>query len=204
MTRRKADKLPAAKTTPEAITLLGRYAALQASIDARRAQAEVAIAETRAAVDAAIAPDEAALKAIFNQLKPWWSVAHDELTDGKRKSIELGGCLIGHRMTPPKVTFAKADEAVIIDWLSEHGFTDLVRTKSELDKPAIIKAVRLDVDHAKIAGTPEATRIASVIWNLNEVGVTITQKEEFFIAPIPPVEPATVVVEDALAEQVPA
>ena len=99
-------------------------------------------------------------------------------------------------MSPPKVTYAKAEEAVIIDWLTEHGFCELVRTKSELDKPAIIKAVRLDLDRDKIAGTPEATQIASVIWNLNEVGVTITQKEEFFIDRLLPKEDRVEVVPD--------
>ena len=91
------------------------------------------------------------------------------------------------------MTFAKADEPVIIDWLTEHGFAELVRTKSELDKPAIIKAVRLD---ANITDPVEATQAASVIWNLHECGVTITQKEEFFIDRLPPKEEGVEVVED--------
>ena len=45
-------------------------------------------------------------------------------------------------------------------------------------------------------GTDDASEAARVIWHLNEVGVTITQKEEFFIDRLPPREERVEVVED--------
>lgn len=188
MTRRKSDKLPAAQSTAEAIAILGRYAQLQASIDARRADAEAKIAEIRAAVDGAIAPDEALLKSLFKQVQPWWTVNADELTQGKRKSIELGGCLIGHRTTTPKLKLAEITEGEAIESLKEQNFDAYLRVIEELDKQALIKALG--------AGDEAAAK-------LRELGFEIAQKDQFFIAPIPPIEPKVQVVDAPVAEVLP-
>lgn len=177
--RRKAEKLPAAQSLPEAVAILGRYAQLQTSIDARRADAEVKIAEIRAAVDAAIAPDETLLKSLFNQVKPWWAVNADDVTGGKRKSVELGGCLVGHRTTTPRLTLAEVTEQEAIESLKEWALEDFLRIKEEFDKPAILKELDADSDDGrKLAG----------------LGFRKSQREEFFIAPIPPVEPKVEIV----------
>lgn len=177
--RRKAEKLPAAQSAAEAIAMLGRYAQLQASIDARRAQSEAKIAEIRAAVDAAIAPDEAEVKALFKQVQPWWTVNAEEFTQGKRKSIELGGCLIGHRTTTPKLKLAEITEGEAIESLKERKLDAFLRVTEELDKQAIIKALA--------AGDDGAMKLA-------ELGFQVSQKDQFFIAPIPPVEPKVEII----------
>ena len=195
MTRRKAEKLPLPQTAEEAIGLLGRYAAIDATIEAARADAEAEIAAIRARVDAACAPLEVDLKAAFNRLKPWWAVEGDALTEGKRKSLELGGCVIGHRMTPPKVVFVPAGKTldeVIGDWWADDNWTFLRSKDPELDKPTIMECLRGSDKYA-----PEEVE------DLTKLGFSVRQKEEFFIDRIPPKAPAVEIVAPA-AEQVPA
>lgn len=187
MTRRKSDKLPAAQSREEAISLLGRFAVIQAGIDARNAQADKAIAEIRAAVNEADSADEKALKAIFNQVKPWWSVAGHELTEGKRKAVELGGCHVGTRKTTPKLAFEDVTEAEALDTLQGWGMSNYIRTKIEINKQAVLAALT------------EAGWRAVVMLSF---GFRSSQKEEFFIAPIPPIAPAVEVIAEAPAEQV--
>lgn len=180
--RRKADKSTACSTTDEAISLLGRYAALQASITARRADADAKIAQIRAAVDGALAADEAQLKAWFNALKPWWAVSAEALTEGKRKSIELGGCLIGHRLSTPRVVHPNLTEAEAVEQLRDHDYDELVRVVRELDKPAILRMLADD--------DVQAAEIRSL-------GFASKQTETFFIDRIKPAEPAVQIVTDA-------
>ena len=186
--RRKADKLPAAKTTEEAIALLARFAEVDGEIERENALTELTIANLRAARDTLQAPLKAELKALFNQLKPWWAVAHEQLTEGKRKSVELGGCQIGHRTSTPALKLEGLTEAEAIEHLEALGFEAwAIRTKKELDKPALIAALR------KLGATGEdgelnADGVDAQV--LDGLGLKVSQKEEFFIARIPPVEPA--------------
>lgn len=186
--RRKADKLPAAQSTEEAIALLARYAEVDAILERSKSSLEEQIAALRAQRDRFDEAYKAQLKAIFNQLKPWWAVAHQELTEGKRKSIELGGCQIGHRTTTPALKLEGITEAEAIEDLELLGFEAwAIRTKKELDKPALIAALR------KLAAgkAPEEMNADERdAYVLDGLGLKVSQKEEFFIARIPPVEPA--------------
>lgn len=185
MKRRKSERLPACQSSAQAVQLLAEYAALQAIVEARRLAAEQAIAGIRADVDAANNEPLARCKAIYALLQPWWSVACDELTEGRRKSIELGGCQIGHRTTPPKLDYPRP-EAVAIAALRDLGAADLLRVKAELDKPAILRALAPPDDAPLID--------LALLSALTGAGFKAVQKDEFFIAPIPPVEAAVEVV----------
>jgi phage host-nuclease inhibitor protein Gam len=194
--RRRAEKLPACQTINEATTLLARFAVLDTELAARRARVDAAIAQLRAEAAVLDAPAEAEIKQIFLQLKPWWAVAGEEITGGKRKSAELAGCLIGHRIGNPTLVFPKPEELAVeaIEGLNIDG---LVRVKKELDKQALIKALtapedRLDANDRQI------------ITELRQVGFDVKQTESFFIDRIPPKDEAVETITDPQAEQVPA
>lgn len=87
---------------------------------------------------------------------------------GKRRSAELAGASIGIRLTPPAVKFARGvTAATIVAWLGRVvGGAAFLRTKIELDRPAVIKALG---EGAPMAGP------------LQEQGVRIEQVDEFYI-----------------------
>jgi phage host-nuclease inhibitor protein Gam len=194
--RRKAEKLPAVQTLDEAVRLLGRFAVLDAEIAARKARTEQAIASLRAQTAELNAPAEAEIKSLFLQLKPWWAVAADEVTGGKRKSWELGGCLIGHRIGNPALVHPQP-EAFAIEIIEALGIADLVRVKKELDKQALIRA--LSADEAALDQNDR-----SIIVDLKMHGFSIKQTETFFIDRLPPKDTAVETITDPQAEQVPA
>ena len=186
--RRKADKLPAAQSTEEAIELLARYAEVDAILERSKVSLEEQIATLRAQRDRFDEGYKLELKVLFNQLKPWWAVAGEQLTEGKRKSIELGGCQIGHRTSTPALKLEGLTEAEAIEHLETLGFEAwAIRTKKELDKPALIAALR-KLGATDPDGVPNADAIDAEV--LAGLGLKVSQKEEFFIARIPPVEPA--------------
>ena len=178
--RRKAPAMPAVQSKAEAIDLLGRYSQLQASIDGTTARTDAAIAQLKTERDAIIAPQEAEMKTIAAQLQPWWEANRDELA-GDRRSIELGGCQIGHRLTPPSLGFPKPEQ-VAVTLLRDAGWVGLLRVKMELDKPAVMTAIRL----LESGIGPDDVEVATARRALTTWGFKIVQKDEFFI------EPATV------------
>lgn len=163
--RRKAPAQQAPQTIEEASFLLGRYVGRNTEVEKLRADADAAIAAIQAARDAAIAPIEQAAKDDFRQLHVWWSVAGPDLTEGKRKSIELAGCVIGERTTPPSLKMpGKVDEAAAL-LVAAGWIDDLCRQKIEVDKPAVLKALGHDVMGPQ----------------LTALGFSSKQKDEFFI-----------------------
>jgi phage host-nuclease inhibitor protein Gam len=185
--RRKAAASTAPATLDEALLLLARYAQLDAQVEELQLQAEQTIAIARATCDRLQAPLKAELKELFNRLKPWWAVAKDELTGGKRKSIELAGCQIGHRTSTPRLSLKGAEHEVIED-LEFLGFGWALRVKEELDKPAIIAAL------AKLGEDSPDGHDARVLAGM---GFTVSQTETFFIARVRPQEPPVETVSDA-------
>lgn len=208
MTRKKADKTPAASSLPQAIDLLTRFAALDGEMAARKARVDAAVAQMRAEADALDAPLKAEQKVLFNTLKPWWPVSGEDVTGGLRKSAELGGCLIGHRTSNPALEFPRP-EANAVRLLMEQGWKGLLRIKVELDKAAIMTAIRWtaagrDVEGFAQHGDAEDVDLTYARRWFEAVGFSISQKEEFFIDRLPPRGQAVEVVADPAAEQVPA
>ena len=115
-------------------------------------------------------PLDAERKDLAKQLKPWFEGNFDELTGGKRKSIDLGGCTIGYRTSPPKVTFAYGKDQDAVDALAGTGWDDeLLRVKVTLDKPVTLKQLQGDLDDELVP--------------LELLGFAETQTEDFFIEP---------------------
>ena len=164
MTRMRSAAQRAPQTIEAATALLARFAEADAQLAAVEAQRQESLAGVNAAADAVAVPLIAELKDIAKQLKPWWEGSFDELTGGKRKSIELGGCSVGYRLSPPKVSYAHGKDEDAVTALQGAGYDALVRVKPSLDKPAVLKA--LDGEDAN---------------KLLALGFSAPQTESFFV-----------------------
>jgi phage host-nuclease inhibitor protein Gam len=179
MPRRKAPAIDAPQTLADAIGLLESYAEITFALETLATDRDAAIAAIRAAHDAAAAPLELHLKASFNRLKPWWEVARDALTSGKKKSVELGGCVIGLRTNTPSLQLPKGATAEsLIAGLIAWKLRQFVVVKRSLDRAGLIKWLR----------GPENSIRAELI----RLGLDIKQADEFFIDRIPPKTTATI------------
>lgn len=166
MSRVKSAAQRAPQTTEQATALLARFTTVDAEIASVNAQRDDTIAQANAAADACLVPLAAERDDIVKQAKAWFAANVDELTKGARKSIELGGCLVGNRLSNPKLAFAHGKDAdgvtalKAVDWAA-----DLLRIgKTTLDKPAILKG--LD---------------GAVAEQLVALGFSAEQKDEFFV-----------------------
>ena len=180
MTRLRSPAQRAPQTTEAARALLEHYAQLDAQAALIALARDETISAAHASADAELVPIAAEQKDIVKQLKPWWAASIDALTGGKRKSIELGGCLIGYRISPPKVHFADGNDDAMAAVLIAAELADaLVRTRHAPDKAAILRA--LDGDDAS---------------KLSELGIEARQREDFFVERMSGDTPAPVDVLD--------
>ncbi|MEE4153440.1 MAG: host-nuclease inhibitor Gam family protein [Erythrobacter sp.] len=151
------------RSTGEAQRLCERYGELDGSISAMEEARDVAIAKANAMVDADLAPLLKEREAIEEKLAAWWDEAGDALTGPKRKSIELGGCVIGTRQGRPKL-YISGDERDVRDVLNGLRWAKpFLRVTTSLDKAALMRG--LDGKHAKA---------------LVELGVTRAEGERTF------------------------
>ena len=129
------------RSTRAATELCERFAGLSGAIEAIEAARNAEIAAINARYDPALIPMVAERDLIAERLEPWWATAAAELTQGKRKSIELGGCLVGTRTARTALAVA-GEEVDVIDLLSALRWAKpFLRTKISLDRTAILKAI---------------------------------------------------------------
>lgn len=147
MARRKAEAADVPQSQVEAVAMIAEYVASERATLRDRVMAEAAIDAIKANLAAVVAVREVDQKSRFAALKSWWEAGGKEKA-GKARSTEIAGIKIGVRLSPPKVKFAKgysAEKALAwlkgLRWPRKSGF---IRTKVELDKQAIIKAVQGD------------------------------------------------------------
>jgi hypothetical protein len=96
-------------TTEAATELLERYAVLAGKAGALGARRDVLIVRANAAADKLIAPIAAEMAGIRAQIEPWWQAEGAKLLTGKRKSIELGGCMIGTKQGKASLQLKSGD-----------------------------------------------------------------------------------------------
>ncbi len=182
MGRRKAAPQQAPTTLPEAIATLERYLATSGEIDRTKADADRAILAIQTSRDELVAPMKAQAEDLFLQLRAWWGVAGPDMAKG-RKSIELAGALIGIRTTTPSLKLPRGMkveqavafvQAIVADY---PGAGNLLRVKTELEKPALIKLLR------------SSTAVGPVVERISRGGFTVAQRDEFFIDRAAPKEP---------------
>jgi phage host-nuclease inhibitor protein Gam len=194
--RRKAPAQLAPQTLEQAIALLSEYRDIVDTIDELGEERDRAIARIKGGYDEFAVPLDQKAKELFRQLRAWWAVASPELTEGKRKSIELAGVMIGERTTPPALVLPKGSsaEAIVDDLLKWLG-GDYVITTHKLDKQTIIKALRAAAFEADPRETDEVQFAHELRILREELKLTVGQKEEFFID-----RPAKTAAVDVVAE----
>jgi phage host-nuclease inhibitor protein Gam len=127
--------------------MLERYAALEGKIATVEAVRSVGIADVNAEADAELAPLMLELDSIREKLWPWWQKAGSALLSGARKSVELGGCMIGTRKGRDSLA-VDGDENELVEKLRKRSWAEqLVRAKYSLNKSAILMSI--DGCHAK-------------------------------------------------------
>lgn len=173
MSRVKAAAMRAPTSLEQATELLAQLATVVATIAAHDAQRTSAKQQIDAAADACIVPLAAERDDLFKRLQPWYEANAEDLTAGKRKSIELGGCTIGHRTTPPKLTFEHGKDADGVEALLHFGRAE---GTLKVAAPSLIKAAIL----AELANGPADQDAIP----LELLGFAPKQSEEFFIEPI--------------------
>jgi phage host-nuclease inhibitor protein Gam len=166
MSRRKAPKLEAPQTIDEAVALIAEYRDLLDKTDELKLDADSAIAKVLAARDEFVAPLDQRAKDIFRQLRAWWGVAAQALTEGKRKSVALAGCKIGERTTTPALKHDGIKVDTLIEELADLGLSELLRISTKLDKQACIAAITDNTELGQV-----------LVW----LGARNQQLEEFFI-----------------------
>lgn len=125
----------------QATPLLERYAQLGHQVALAEAARAQGLAAANAAADGIVGPllDEQA--AIREQLEPWWARNADALR-GKRKSIELGGCMIGTKAARARLEYGSGDDKAALAALQEHRWAKpYIRVSYSVDKVATAKAL---------------------------------------------------------------
>jgi phage host-nuclease inhibitor protein Gam len=129
------------RTVEAATALLEQFSQLEAEIAAIEANRAACIADVNTRCDTAGNELLARREALLQALEPWWAKKAAELTQGKRKSIELGGCIIGTKAGRASLAI-DGDGDEIAQKLAKRKWADgLVRTKVSLDKAAILKVI---------------------------------------------------------------
>jgi phage host-nuclease inhibitor protein Gam len=134
-------KVATPRSLKAASSLLERYAELQSQIDLTDADRASSIADVNARCDAATAAPLEERAAIRTALELWWGDKGEALTEAKRKSIELGGCMIGSRAGRASLDVAGNEQAILKSLQRRKWAQDLLRVKATLDRPAILKAL---------------------------------------------------------------
>lgn len=125
------------RTLEQAERLCVRWSALDAEIAAIEEARDVAIAAANAEVDQDLVPLLAQRAAITGKLEPWWRENSDLLTQGKRKSAELGGVVLQTREGRASVVLKRPEADVIAALKLSPSAAMYLRIKTELVKHSI-------------------------------------------------------------------
>ena len=136
------------RSTEAATALLEQFARLDGEIALIERERQASIAAINARADTAANDLIAQRDAIRDKLASWWAKAGEELTGGKRKSIELGGCMIGTRAGKVSLAISGTADDLVgkLQGLRSIWARRLLRTSVSLDKRAIL--AELDGQHA--------------------------------------------------------
>jgi len=168
--------MPAApKTLAAATRLLERYADLQADFDRVEAARSARLAAVNAAADADAGPLAKQMLDLHAALEPWWTEQGSTLAQGK-KSLQLGGCMIGSRMGKPSLAHAfPKDEDAVTALLATRYKKQTTQVKYSLDKVGTRKLLELGGKAAE---------------QLKDLGFSIKQDDKFFVERVE--QPATI------------
>jgi len=153
------------RTVAQATELLGRYAERSAALAGIEAARNLELGRINAAADAEAGPLIAELDGLQASLQPWWATAGQALAPKGRKSMELGGCMIGSRKGKASLTIVGPEEDVVSVLSGLRWAKPLLRVKTSFNRSVVMSS--LDGKH-KLA--------------LAELGITRTEgDDQFFI-----------------------
>lgn len=135
------------RTLKAATSLLERFAELDEQIAAIEAERRTALAEANAESDNLLAPLLPQREDLRAALAEWWQAAGHELTEGKRKSIALGGCEIGSRSGVATLGFSGDEKTTVTALAKLRWARELIRVNVSVDRAAVLKSI--DGAHAK-------------------------------------------------------
>lgn len=164
MSETAASKHRQPRTLEQATAMLERFAVLDSDRAGIEAERNEQIARINAAADEQLVPIVEEMVAISEKLQPWWARAAAELLPAKRKSMELGGCIIGSRTGKTVLAIAGAEDALITALTKLRWGKVFAPAKPKLDKTALLKAT----------DGPRAE-------DLKKLGVTAKPGEESFV-----------------------
>lgn len=142
------------RTVEQATALAARYAALDGERAAAEAQRHQQIGQINAAADVVVTPLVEQMEAIATKLEPWWAKNASALTKGKRKSVELGGCMIGSRAARARLAHGyDSDELALAALVASRYRNATVQLKYAIDRAATLKL--LDAGGAGAKGLSE-------------------------------------------------
>lgn len=129
----------APRTVEQATELLERVSRLDGEASTIAANRDAAIAATNAIADSLLVPVLEERAAIAGVLEAWWSKDGSTLLSGKRKTLELGGCMIGTKAASIALTFGNSDDfdAAVDRLRSERWGKPFVRVSYAVDKKAV-------------------------------------------------------------------
>lgn len=128
-------------TLKAATALLERFAQVQDRITVIESERNKAIAAANAEADARANDLITERNAIAGAIEPWFLSKGKKLLDSKRKSIELGGCMIGTRSGRDTLGI-NGDEKAIVKVLEKRVWAkELLVTTTRIDKAAVFKSI---------------------------------------------------------------
>lgn len=137
-------KVRTPRTQEQATNLLGHYAQVDTQLAEVEAVRKAELGRINAAADAEAGPLLGELEALSAALDPWWKSNGQALAPKGRKSLQLGGCMIGSRMSKAKLghSFDDDDKAVEALRATRYG-KHTTRVKYSLDRAATLKLLQV-------------------------------------------------------------
>ena len=135
------DPLREPRTVEQAMPLLEQWADLDSQIAAIESDRKVQLATVNADCDRAANGLIERRDAIAGKLEPFWKKHGEKLTEGKRKSIELGGCEIGSVKARAALSIAGDEKNVVAVLSALRWAKPFLRIKTTLDRVALLKGL---------------------------------------------------------------
>lgn len=136
----KADSLRTPRTLEQATALAARFAALDTRLAEIEGERTSQIGQINAACDIEAGPITEQLAAIAQAMAPWWARHGITLTQGKRKSAELGGCMIGARSQRARLAHGFDSEELAVAALMGSPYRKAtIVVKYSIDRAATLK-----------------------------------------------------------------
>lgn len=153
------------KSQAAATKLLEEFADLQGRVALLEEDRSKAIAAANQRADTSAEPMLKRMNAISTQIESWWPSAATAIAGGK-KSVQLGGCIIGTRQSRPKLSHGFENDDKAIAAIPSRLFKQCTKIRYSLDRTATLKLLQLGGKAGQALGG---------------VGFKIEQTEQFFL-----------------------